>query len=277
MRIALTGATGFVGRHVRAELLRRGLAPVCIGRTRPGADAAFVAHDLADDAAGVFERAQRPDVLIHLAWEGLPNYASPHHVERELPRQQRLLGTLLDDGLAHLLVTGTCFEYGLREGRLGEDDPTEPVTQYGLAKDRLRAWLQQRQAGRPFALSWARLFYNWGEGQAEKSLWASLNAAVARGEPRFAMSGGAQQRDYLPIGEVARLLVELALRRSGAGVVNVCAGTPVTVRALVEGWIASHGWHIRPELGRYPYPTHEPMHFWGDRRRLDAILANPSD
>jgi dTDP-6-deoxy-L-talose 4-dehydrogenase (NAD+) len=42
----------------------------------------------------------------------------------------------------------------------------------------------------------------------------------------------------------------------------------------VEGWIAENGWEIALNLGHYPYPDYEPMAFWGDRDRLDAILNN---
>ena len=87
-----------------------------------------------------------------------------------------------------------------------------------------------------------------------------------------ALVGGEQLRDYLPISEVARLIVELALRRLNAGVVNVCSGQPISVRALVEGWIKENGWDIQLNLGRYPYPDYEPMVFWGTRSKLDKLM-----
>jgi dTDP-6-deoxy-L-talose 4-dehydrogenase (NAD+) len=86
------------------------------------------------------------------------------------------------------------------------------------------------------------------------------------------MSGGEQLRDYLPVTEAAGILAQLAIQGCDAGAVNVCAGRPVSVRALVERWIAEHGWSVAPDLGRYPYPDYEPLAFWGDRRRLDAAL-----
>jgi hypothetical protein len=55
--------------------------------------------------------------------------------------------------------------------------------------------------------------------------------------------------------------------------VNVCSGQPVSVRAQVERWIAERGWRIAPALGRYPYPDHEPMAFWGDPRKLHRQLG----
>jgi nucleoside-diphosphate-sugar epimerase len=86
------------------------------------------------------------------------------------------------------------------------------------------------------------------------------------------MSGGEQLRDYLPVSEVARSLVALVLKQADIGVVNVCSGQPVSVRKLVEGWIAENDWSIDLNLGRYPYPDYEPMAFWGDRRKLNKLL-----
>jgi dTDP-6-deoxy-L-talose 4-dehydrogenase (NAD+) len=162
----------------------------------------------------------------------------------------------------------------MRSGALSETLPTMPAVNYAIAKDRLRRELEALRAAQPFALTWARLFYTYGPGQAAGSLLPQLAAAVARGDEHFNMSGGEQLRDYLAVEEVARLLVELALRRCDAGVVNVCSGKPVRIVDLVKAWLALHHWQIALNLGHYPYPDYEPMAFWGERSRLDALLGS---
>jgi hypothetical protein len=99
----------------------------------------------------------RPDVLLHLAWQGLPNYQSLHHFEQELPRQYAFLRQLVAEGLPALVVAGTCFEYGLQSGP-GMTHVPQPVTPYALAKHTLHQQLHflARQTG--LSLSWARLF-----------------------------------------------------------------------------------------------------------------------
>lgn len=279
MKVAVTGATGFVGRHVVAALLERGVAPTVAGRDfsrAPAAwkDLAMVSTDIEAGAGGLFERLGRPDVLIHLAWSGLPHYRSNHHFETTLPDQYRFLKCLVEDGLPNLIVTGTCFEYGDRSGPLDESMEPRPGNPYGYAKDGLRRQLQYLQAARPFALTWARLFYMHGEGQGPKSLASMLKRAVEAGDTDFPMSGGEQLRDYLPVTEVAATLVRLALADRGHGVVNVCSGRPIAVRTFVEQWLAAQGASMRLELGAYPYPDYEPLAFWGDRRKLDECLED---
>lgn len=278
MNVAVTGPLGFIGRHVVAELDKRGISPTLI--CRPGAEVphALSAHralwlDVIDAPPDAYERIGSPEILIHLAWGGLPHYASPHHVDRELPAHRSFLRGLVAAGLGGLTVTGTCLEYGLQTGALREDLSTAPVTAYGRAKDALRGDLEKLRSAHAFRLTWARMFYLHGEGQARGSLVPQLEAAIASGAATFDMSGGEQLRDYLPIEEAARYLVTLATNDRDNGVVNVCSGTPIAVRDLAATVAATHRSSIQLNLGRYPYPDYEPMAFWGDRGKLDRLMA----
>ncbi len=277
MKVAVSGARGFIGKHVVAALDRAGAEAICWIRPSTRNDPRQFRHptvaiDILDPPSHVFDRLGRPDALIHLAWGGLPNYASAHHVERELPAHEAVLEQMLDDGLSNLVVAGTCFEYGMQSGALAETADALPSNAYAIAKDSLRRGLQALQHEHAFMLTWARLFYLHGEGQAPSALLPQLQCALDAGATTFPMSGGEQVRDYLPVEEAADDLVRLTLSQRDHGIVNVCSGTPITVRALVEGWLADHGKTIELDLGRFPYPAHEPMSFWGDDTKLRRAL-----
>lgn len=276
-KIAVTGASGFIGRHVLAELKRHPVDVVAVTRDAgsiadAGSSIQVVEMDIAQTGADSYERLGRPDVLIHLAWDGLPNYKSLHHFENQLPKQYRFLKALIEAGLPALLVAGTCFEYGMQSGALSEDMVPSPCTSYGYAKDALRRQLEFLGSAGSYKLIWARLFYVYGDGQSKNSLFQQLQAAVRRGDRKFNMSGGEQLRDYLPVKEVAHLILKLALCGYG-GVFNVCAGEPISVRRLVENWIQQNASGIKLNLGHYPYPDYEPMAFWGNSSKLKACLT----
>ena len=140
----------------------------------------------------------------------------------------------------------------------------------------MRLQLEYLRSQKNFKLTWARLFYMYGPGQAPTSLYSQLIAAVERRDLSFKMSGGEQLRDYLPVEVVARHIVDLAIRCPGAGVVNICSGRPTSVRALVEQLLAERGWSLTLELGKYPYPDYEPLAFWGSASKLQALLGDGS-
>ena len=279
MRVAVTGANGFIGKHLLAELERRSLRATAIIRPSSKeppelAKHAVIQMDLLDPPPNAFELMGEPEVLIHLGWGGLPNHKSPHHFVEELPAQYRFLENLVKSGLGNMVVAGTCLEYGMTPGELREDMETRPASPYGLAKDTLRRRLEGLKQDQSFSLTWTRLFYVHGDGQAENSVLPQLKRAVERGDETFNMSGGEQQRDFVPVTEAARYLVSLATGNRDNGIVNVCTGQPRSVRDLVERRIRDNGWSIKLNFGYYPYPDDEPMAFWGNREKLDRCLES---
>ncbi|MDR3392574.1 MAG: NAD(P)-dependent oxidoreductase [Sulfuriferula sp.] len=278
MKIAVTGASGFVGRHVLVQLGRYDVEIVAITREAArlhdlAKSIRIVEMDIAHSTPNCFEKMGEPDILIHLAWDGLPNYKSLHHFETELPRQYFFLKGMIEAGLQSLLITGTCFEYGMQSGALSATMPTKPNNPYGYAKDALRQQLEYLKLVSPFNLIWARLFYIYGENQSGASLYPKLKEAVLRGDNIFNMSGGEQLRDYLPVENVASQIVKLALAQQDVGNINICSGEPISVRRLVEQWLYEKHWEIELNLGHYPYPDYEPMAFWGELYAESAPLS----
>ena len=277
MRVLLTGCTGFIGRHVVAQLLTQGHQVVAVVR-QPEKLKGFswghavepICHDIHAPEPLDMRRAGKVDMLVHLAWPGLPNYTADFHFEENLPADCRFIKALLDQGLQRVLVTGTCLEYGKQGGCLAEDCPTNPVTMYALAKDALRKYLQSLQEASPFTLQWARLFYMYGDGQNPHSILAQLDKAIETGEKTFNMSGGEQLRDYLPVETVADTLVSLA-EHQATGIFNICSGRPISIRRLVEEHLEKRQASIRLNLGHYPYADHEPMAFWGNSHKFDSL------
>lgn len=280
MKIIVTGALGFVGHHVVEGLLSRGHQVTAVDRdeakvrTMPWFERCrFVLLDIHQSSINLYETFGEADVVVHLAWPGLPNYKEFFHYEINYPADYQFLKTLVTNGYSRILVTGTCLEYGMQNGCLSEKTVTQPVSPYALAKDMLRKSLEMLQMEIPFKLQWARLFYLYGEGQNPKSLLAQLDQAIERGDHTFNMSGGEQLRDYLPVQQAADYIALIVENQEFDGIVNICSGQPISVRSLVENHLAQKGKNITLNLGHYSYTDYEPMAFWGDTSILKQLTG----
>ena len=236
-------------------------------------DVEFVAADIHADDLDIAALTEGVDALVHLAWPGLPNYRALFHFEHNLMADYRFIKRAVEAGVKQVLVTGTCFEYGMQSGPLSENTEPRPSNPYGLAKHTLHLFLQSLQQEHPFTLQWARLFYLHGQGQNPNSLLAALDRAVDAGEASFNMSAGEQLRDFLPIETAAGYLAAILHQRDFSGEINCASGQPVAVRSLVEQRLSERGKSIELNLGHYPYPPHEPLAFWAVTERLQQLLG----
>lgn len=283
MKVAVTGATGFVGRHVVDQLLKDDHKVFAIARNIDLArtfpwfqNVQFISCDLHQNFQPVVDVVKDVNVLVHLAWPGLPNYRNFFHIGQNLTADLNFLSSMIDSGIKHLLVTGTCLEYGMQYGPLTEEMETKPITPYGLAKDMLRKSLETLQKESPFVLQWLRLFYMFGDGQNPKSLIAQLDNAILSNQATFNMSIGDQLRDYMPVSEVASTVVKLIKCPEIDGVINCCSGQPTSIIDLVKRRCEEKNSTISLNRGYYPYPDYEPMAFWGVPTKLHQSFVAAS-
>jgi nucleoside-diphosphate-sugar epimerase len=272
MKVTVTGGTGFIGTYLVEHLLNSGAEVIVTGVDKKIASkidwfekVTFFELDFnAMNNEEVLKIIASSDKLIHLAWSGLPNFKELFHFEENLMTQYFFLKKLVTLGLKDITVTGTCLEYGMKEGPLNTEMPADPQNPYAIAKDTLRKFLQELQKKENFRLKWLRLFYMYGEGQSKKSILSQLEQAIKNGNEVFNMSGGEQLRDYLPVNEIAKRIADVAIDNKKNGIYNICSGKPISIMALVEDYLKENNKSIKLNLGYYPYPDYEPMAFWGD-------------
>jgi nucleoside-diphosphate-sugar epimerase len=277
MKIAITGATGFIGFHVRKKLaLTDNEVVLGVRNLKRVGELAInetpVEFEMSEEGLNWFEILGKPDAVLHLAWGGLPNYMDKFHLDVELPMQLRFLKSLLNNGLDKLVVTGTCYEYGAVTGAISENQNTNPITSYGVAKDLLRKELVALQVKQNFKLTWARIFYPFGEGQSENALLSQLKSAVLAGHDEFEVKSGDSILDFINVQKVAEILLKLVEHTDGVGVVNVGSGVSKSLESFVKDQILINAWDIDLKISSRNDREYEPKSFWACTDKLTKVL-----
>ena len=279
MEVLVSGGTGFIGRELVNKLLEQGFMITLIVRDVikakllfPHKEIKFIECDLYANPEIIYSNTTLPTSFIHLAWEGLPNYESPHHLTTNLPADLRLLNNLINDNkVKHLVVTGTCLEFGDRYGPLSEDSETNPMIPYGIAKDALRKNLLALNKPSRFTFQWVRLFYAYGKTQNPKSLYPQIMNAIEKGDQSVRISKGSQIRDFIPVEHIVDCLIGALKTPNVTGVINCCSGEPKSVLEFTEEIISLSNASINIERGHYPIPEYEPLAFWGVKEKMNLL------
>jgi nucleoside-diphosphate-sugar epimerase len=278
--ILVTGATGFLGSHCLAPLVERGFDVLALYHERAPQDVAgvrWVRGDVMDRTAmrGLFEQ-HKPKALLHLAWFVEPGklIADPSNLSW-VSASLDLIRAFRESGGERCAVSGSCYEYDWRFGYCVEDiTPCEPDTLYGAAKDSLRRTFLAYCNASGLSGSWGRAFFMYGPRENPARLVSSVIMSLLRGLPAKS-SHGLQVRDYLHIQDVADGMVAL-LASECRGAYNIAAGTPTTIREIVELLGKITGRSDLLQIGALPARANDAPLVLGDgRRSLNATGWKP--
>lgn len=263
-RVLVTGATGFVGRHVVAALTARGHEVVAVSRSH----GTLHADLLVDDPSALVAQAGASG-LVHLAWyaEHGRFWTAPENLDW-VGATLRLLRAFAEAGGRRAVLAGSCAEYEWGgPGPLREDaSPVRPATLYGACKHAARVAAEAYAAQVGLSLAWGRIFFSFGPGEAPGRLIPAVAGAVLHGE-EAAVTAGDQVRDFLAVEELADAFA--ALLDSGAeGPVNLASGRPVAVRDVIAAIGRAAGREDLIRYGALPDRPGDPPEIVADVGRL---------
>jgi GDP-4-dehydro-6-deoxy-D-mannose reductase len=257
MRALVTGASGFVGRHLTAHLRECGDEVAGVDR-EDGVDITDQ-HDI--------ERAMqsfRPEVVYHLAgWSDVGrSWASPVEVFRA--NAEGTLNVLLAARVADVgrVVTVTSSDiYGVvteDELPVTEDAHLRPISPYAVSKVAadylgLQAWL-----GHGLNVIRARAFNHLGSGQGPGFVAPAIAQRIARserdGSDVVRVGNLTPRRDFTDVRDVVRAYRLLARQGEPGRAYNICSGVDVSIGELAERLVALAARPLRlepdPELQR---------------------------
>lgn len=222
MRIAITGATGFLGRYLVRQFLEQGHALSCWYRPGSrregipeGPNLTWVPGDLADASAGE-ALVQGCDALVHsaLSRPGTRFMGGEGDLVRFLERNVigtiRLIEAARSAGVGRTVVISTCAVHDviLDDRPLDETHPLWPRSHYGAHKAAIEAFVHSFGLGEGYPICALRPTGIYGLADPpEASKWFDLVCSVVRGETVDCQRGG-KEVHAADIARAALLLLD---------------------------------------------------------------------
>lgn len=291
LRVAVLGATGFIGRWVALELAKLGAELELVVRSGSKAESLFAALGvegrvrairLLEDGSALGRLLQEVEPAITFNAVGYGVHPSERDERAAARVNTAFVGALCEAVAAstsdwdgpRLVHIGSALEYGRAAGDLREDTRPDPTTAYGrtkLAGTRLVERLGRDTGTRALT---ARLFTVYGPGEHDGRLLPSVLRAAGSGD-RLRLTEGGQARDFTYVGDVAEGLLRLGASSAEPGeTVNLATGTLTEVRTFVE--TAARVLSIPEErllFGALPTRPEEMLHDDVSIERLEALTA----
>ena len=276
MKILVTGADGYIGRHIVNNLLDLGHEVIAVDIHTDDINDKAEKKKLnlfTADLTNVYTSLGSPDVCLHMAWRDGFVHNSVNHIG-DLSSHYKFLVALMEQGLKHLAVMGTMHEVGYWEGKIDENTPCNPISMYGIAKDALRRSMIAYCKSNSILLQWLRGFYILGDDKKNHSIFSKLLQADEQGQELFPFTTGKTKYDFINVDELVEQISKAVTQTDVTGIINCCSGNPITLAERVENFIKEHKLKIRLNYGAFPDRPYDSPIIFGDNEKIRQIMSS---
>ncbi len=251
MKILVTGAGGFSGRHLIRYLARNSSAEIYPTSLTPRDESDGLVCDLTNSKETAALVAQvAPDQVYHLAGVRSNDYQADYRVN-VLSTQNLLESIRTTNSPCRLFIVGSSAEYGLvaeGDNPVKENHPLTPMSAYGLTKV-FQTYLMKFYCLRyDMDIVMARPFNLLGNGMSSKLFvgyaYEQVEAYKAGRISKILVGTLDHRRDYIPIEEAVRYYALIVQRGKSGEIYNVGSGVSIRIRDLLQRILEENGLSI---------------------------------
>ena len=272
-RILVTGANGYIGRHVVKWLLDNNYSvlatDICLDRVDNRAQKKII--NIFEDEEEFLNIFQNIDVCIHLAWRNGFVHNSLTHLQ-DISKHYEFLKKISKVGIKNINVIGTMHEIGYWEGEVTEKTPTNPISLYGIAKNSLRQSLNILEKNEHVNLKWLRVYYIQGDDKNNNSIFAKILKKEDEKVDKFPFTTGQNKYDFINVTKLAEMISKASVQTEIRGIINCCSGEPISLKEKVESFLLENNLKIKLEYGVFPDREYDSPAIWGNNETILKIL-----
>lgn len=275
--VLVTGATGFIGRHLINALTRENADISIISRKKVALNGKIKTYvgDLTDKAfISKAVKEANPKKIFHLA--AVVNPSRDINLLEESFKVNffgtvNLLNSLKNVEYDSFVFNSTAEVYGNSKIPFKENMMLNPLSPYSLSKASAEIFCNMLHKNNGYPITILRLFLVYGPGQKANRFLPQLLTALLQNK-EFSMTKGQQKRDYTFIDDVIEALIKASLIKQASGeTINICSGKQFSIKSIASRIAAMLD---KRSLIKYnlPYRKNEQWDYCGDGTKARKIL-----
>lgn len=231
--VVITGATSFIGVHLINECIKNNCNIFAVVRPHSKNLARIPDHKLVNvieldknEIEKITDKVsnRKIDMFYHLAWEGtrVPYRDDPKIQENNYLCAIKAINAAKVLGCNTFIGTGSQAEYGLCSGKVDENYPKNPHTEYGKYKLKAYDELMKIAQKNNMKYIWIRIFSAYGVLDYENTLIMSCLKKMVNNEP-IPMTECIQKWNYINVEDVAKILYLFSEKDCENGAYNIAS------------------------------------------------------